>query len=165
MGEVSHQLGVDPGVATGIVMGLWNIVGASSCLLAGFLVDRFGANRLMIVGCILLIIPTLLFPLSGGSLKTIILLRIIQAAGLGPITSTLATLAADWFPVRQRGMVAGLQGVATSGGVLIGFLAAPGHLHPHPQLAQHHGLDGHRARHRPGLLGLRGPGPPAPCVC
>jgi len=125
MGEVAHHLHLHPGAATGIIMGIWNILGATSCLVAGFLVDRFGVNKLMIAGCIIFIIPTLLFPFAGDNLKLIILLRAIQACGVGPVTSILGPLAATWFPVDQRGAVAGIQGVATSGGVLIGFLVSP----------------------------------------
>ncbi|MBP1627520.1 MAG: rane protein, major facilitator superfamily [Holophagaceae bacterium] len=125
MGEVAHSLSIDPGMATGIVMGLWNILGATSCLVAGFLVDRFGVNKLMIAGCIIFIVPTLFFPMAGKNLGLIILLRAIQACGVGPVTSILGPLAATWFPENQRGAVAGIQGVATSAGVGLGFAIAP----------------------------------------
>ncbi|WP_005033640.1 MFS transporter [Holophaga foetida] len=125
MGEISKELSIDPGKATGIIMGLWNILGATSCLVAGFLVDKYGVNKLMIIGCVIFIVPTLLFPMAGNNLGLIILLRAIQACGVGPVTSILGSLAAAWFPASQRGTVAGLQGVATSGGVLIGFLVSP----------------------------------------
>ena len=125
IGEVAKSLGLSPGAATGIIMGLWNIIGATSCVAAGFLVDRYGINKLLIIGCLLPFVPSLLFPLAGHNLGAIIALRIVQASGVGPVTAIIGTLAAIWFPTHQRGMVAGIQGVATSLGVLIGFLVSP----------------------------------------
>jgi len=125
IGEVAKNLGLSPGAATGIIMGLWNIVGATSCVFAGFLVDRFGINKLLVAGCLLLVVPSLLFPLAGHNLGAIIALRCVQALGVGPVTAIIGTLAAIWFPPPQRGMVCGIQGVATSLGVLIGFMLSP----------------------------------------
>ncbi|WP_005037714.1 MFS transporter [Holophaga foetida] len=125
IGEVSKTLGMDPGTATGTFMGLWNIVGATSCLVAGFLVDRLGISKMVIAGCIILIVPSLLFPLVGYNMKALILLRIIQALAVGPLTAIVAPLAATWFPPQQRGMVAGLSGFSISLGVLVGIIISP----------------------------------------
>ncbi len=125
MGEVAKSLHIHPGTATGIFMGLWNIIGATSCLVAGFLVDRFGIPKMLVIGCLLLLVPSLLFPAVGYSLKGLILLRIIQALGVGPLTALVAPLAATWFPPQQRGMVAGLNGFSISLGVLLGVMLAP----------------------------------------
>ena len=110
MGELAKTLHVHPGTATGIFMGLWNIIGATSCLGAGFLVDRYGIPKMIVLGCLLLVVPSLLYPVVGYSLKGLIVLRIVQALGVGPLTALVAPLAATWFPPQQRGMVAGLSG-------------------------------------------------------
>jgi len=125
IGEVAKGLGLSPGAATGIIMGLWNIVGATSCLGAGFLVDRYGINKLLVGGCVLFTVPSLLFPMAGHNLGAIVALRCVQALGVGPVTAIIGALAAIWFPPQQRGMVCGIQGVATSLGVLIGFMLSP----------------------------------------
>ena len=125
IGEVAKSLNLSPGAATGIIMGLWNIIGATSCLGAGFLVDRYGINKLLMIGCVLLFVPSLCYPLVGNNLGAVIGLRIVTALGVGPVTSIIGSLAATWFPTQQRGMVAGIQGVATSFGVLIGFIVSP----------------------------------------
>jgi len=125
MGELAKTLHVDPGTATGIFMGLWNIIGATSCLGAGFLVDRYGIPKMLVLGCLLLLVPSLLFPVVGYNMKGLIILRIVQALGVGPLTALVAPLAATWFPPQQRGMVAGLSGFAISLGVLLGFILAP----------------------------------------
>lgn len=125
IGEISTALAIHPGHATTLMMGTWQIVGATSCLVAGFFVDRFGPAKLMVAGCIIHIVPSLLFPLAGTHVGFLLALRIVQALGMGPINAVLGVLAATWFPVRQRGAVAGLQGMSTSAGVLLGFLIAP----------------------------------------
>jgi len=125
IGEVSKTLGMDPGTATGTFMGLWNIVGATSCLVSGFLVDRLGIPRMVITGCLILIVPSLLFPVVGYNMQALIFLRIVQALAVGPLTAIVAPLAATWFAPEQRGMVAGLSGFSISLGVLIGIVISP----------------------------------------
>ncbi|MBP1628433.1 MAG: rane protein, major facilitator superfamily [Holophagaceae bacterium] len=125
VGAISHDLGITPGAATAMVMATWNIVAVVSSLLAGFLVDRYGANAMMITGCILLIVPTLLFPFAGTSVGMVLFLRICHAFGCGPVMGTVAKLAHTWFLPKERGFVAGIQALTVSVGVAIGFITAP----------------------------------------
>ena len=122
---ISKSLGIGVGPTTAIMMGTWNLVGPAGTIVAGFFVFRVGITKMFLLGCALLIVPSLLYPLVGNNLPAVIILRVLQPLGVGPIYATAPVLAAVWFPPAQRSMVAGLQGFATSLGVAIGFGAAP----------------------------------------
>ena len=52
-------------------------------------------------------------------------LRIIQACGMGPIMATASPVAARWFPEKEREIVMGIQGMTVSLGIAVGFVATP----------------------------------------
>jgi len=133
IGEVAKSLNLSPGAATGIIMGLWNIIGATSCLGAGFLVDRYGINKLLMIGCVLLFIPSLCYPLVGNHLGAVIGLRIVTALGVGPVTSIIGSLAATWFPTGRGHLLRCAHRLHR----------IPLHFRPYPQLAVRDGLDVH----------------------
>ncbi|MBP1625534.1 MAG: rane protein, major facilitator superfamily [Holophagaceae bacterium] len=122
---IAKDLHIGVGPTTALMMATWNLVGPAGTIVAGFFVYRVGITRMFLLGCALLIIPSLLYPVVGNNLPAVIVLRVLQPLGVGPIYATAPVLAAIWFPPAQRSMVAGLQGFATSLGVAIGFGAAP----------------------------------------
>nr|WP_320132418.1 MFS transporter [uncultured Holophaga sp.] len=126
---ISKSLGLGVGPTTAIMMGIWNLVGPLGTIIAGFYVHRMGITKMLILGSALLIVPSILYPFLGNNLPAVVVLRVIQPLGVGPIYSIAPIMAASWFPPRERAAVAGLQGFATSLGVFIGFIAAPAAFH------------------------------------
>ncbi len=125
MGLITKSLNIDPGPATAALMATFQLALALSCIAGGFLCDKYGLKPTFLVSSVLLSFPTLALPLVGDSLPGVVLMRIIQALGAGPIAATVAAVAALWFPLNQRAIVAGLQGAMFTLGVAVGFLTTP----------------------------------------
>jgi MFS family permease len=125
IGDIAKSLNMSLGATTGSVMGVVNLVIAIACIMAGFLVDRFGFVKMLIVGAVLMIVPTLALPFIGNSFPGLMVVRIIQSLGNGPVYASIAMVAALWFPPHQRGIVTGLQGSAVTLGFAIGFVTTP----------------------------------------
>jgi MFS family permease len=125
IGEVAKYLGRDLGVVTFTVMGLWTITVCLGGIIGGAIVDRVGIVKVYLVCSVLLIMSAVLIPVVGPSLPAIIVLRLIGGLGVGPILTTISRLAAEWFPIKERGLITGVQGMSTALGVFIGFGAAP----------------------------------------
>ena len=125
IGIIAKHLKLDLGVTTGAFMGGFNLALAVSCIIGGFLCDRFGLVKVYIWGSLLMILPTLALPYWGDTFGGVMLIRVLQAFGVGPILASVAAVAALWFPPLQRGIVTGIQGMAVTLGIAIGFVAGP----------------------------------------
>jgi MFS family permease len=126
MGPIAKTLGVSLGEATGATMGLFNLFVAISCFIGGWFIDRFGAVRVWIGSLLIIIVGLVLMPVVGTTFGGMSFLRVIQGCGTGPIMGSTAMIAAQWFPVRERGTVTGIQGMSMGLGIAIGFMVAPG---------------------------------------
>lgn len=125
VGEISKSMGLDLGTVTGAAMGAFTLFVALSAIAGGAIVDKFGIVRTYIGSLLLMIIGALLIPMVGESLVALVILRAIQGMGAGPVIATVSKIAAEWFPARERAMVTGVQGMALSLGIAIGFATAP----------------------------------------
>jgi len=125
IGEVAKYLGRELGLVTFTVMGLWTVTVCLGGMAGGAIVDKVGVARVYLVCALLLIVSTACIPLVGKNLGLIILLRLIGGAGTGPIITTISRLSAEWFPVQQRPVITGVQGMATALGVFVGFGFSP----------------------------------------
>ncbi|MHB8076398.1 MFS transporter [Desulfosporosinus fructosivorans] len=125
VGEVAKGLGVNLGTISAALMAVFTLALGVSAILSGTLVDKLGVTRSYVFGLVVMVIGTILIPFTGNSIGALIVIRVIQGVGQGPITGSISRLAADWFPVQERGLVTGFQGLATSLGVLLGFVIAP----------------------------------------
>lgn len=125
IGEVAKYLGRDLGVVTFTVMGLWTVTVCIGGIFGGAVVDRVGVVKVYLFSSVLLMLSALLTPVVGPNLPAIIVLRLVGGFGTGPILTTISRLAAEWFPVKERGLITGVQGMATALGVFVGFGAAP----------------------------------------
>lgn len=125
MGVIAKSLHIGLGAATGSMMATFQLALALSCIVGGFLCDKYGLTKTFLVTSILFTAPTLVLPFVGDSLPAVIIVRIIQACGAGPIVATVSAVAALWFPSGQRGIVTGLQGAMFTLGVAVGLIATP----------------------------------------
>ncbi len=122
---VAQDLGLDVGQATMAMLGVFSIASAFSCIIGGFLCDRFGFVKPYIASFLFLALPTLALPYVGHNLGAVMAVRIIQALGIGAIPASVSPIAAIWFPPQERGIVTGFQGMSYTLGLALGFVAAP----------------------------------------
>ncbi len=113
------------GQVTYVAMFYFNFFVAFSALFGGILLDRFGIVKVYIGGMILITAGSLLVPFIGTSYSGMFLLRLLQGCGTGPIMAAGAYIAATYFPRDERSIATGAVGVATSGGLLVGFIYFP----------------------------------------
>ncbi|MBI0445951.1 MFS transporter [Deinococcus sp. DB0503] len=87
--------------------------------LSGHLMDRFGPRRIAVAGLLLLALSLALSTLARSALSLDLTWGLLSGLGTGLVGSVLgAAVATRWF-VRQRGLVTGLFGAATSAGQLL----------------------------------------------
>jgi MFS family permease len=125
VGEIAQSLGLSLGQVTGALMGSFILFVAVSAVVGGISTDKFGVVKTYIGSMVLLIAGSLLVPVLGDSLPGLLISRFIQGCGAGPILASIARLAAEWFPKKERAFVTGLQGAGVSLGIAIGFGLAP----------------------------------------
>jgi len=125
MGIIAKELGLSIGETTGAIMGSFTLLVALSCIVGGIFIDKIGLIRVFLVSLVLIIIGRVLVPVVGNNIQSLIILRIIEGCGAGPIAASVSSIAAIWFPVKERPIVAGIAGMATGLGVAIGFISAP----------------------------------------
>ncbi|MCL6476946.1 MAG: MFS transporter [Peptococcaceae bacterium] len=125
IGEVAKYLNGELGLVTFTVMALWTVTVCIGGVIGGAVVDKVGIVKVYLVSGVLLILSAVLIPAVGPNLPAIVVLRLIGGLGTGPIITTIARMAAEWFPVKERGLITGVQGMSVALGVFIGFGAAP----------------------------------------
>ena len=125
VGPISEQLKLSLGQTTGLVMVTFTLFVALSGIAGGMVVDKIGLPKTYIISLIFMIVGAFLMPVVGNSVAAIVVLRVIQGIGAGPVIATIAKMAADWFPVSERGIVTGIQGAALSLGIALGFAVGP----------------------------------------
>jgi MFS family permease len=85
----------------------------------GWLADRWGPRRVILVGCLILAVGTMLSSRVMSLWQLYFTAGVLMAVGGGAIQmSTAATVAARWFEAR-RGLVLGILGGAMSAGQLV----------------------------------------------
>ena len=126
IGVIAKSTGLSLGEVAGITMGTFNLFMAISALVGGFLIDRFGVIRVWLVGIVLLFLGAVLVPYVGDSASGMTVLRAMVGCGTGPIMASAVSLAAQWFPMSERGIVTGVQGFSVSLGIALGFVVVPG---------------------------------------
>ena len=84
------------------------------------IVDKIGIAKVYFGSGIPLVLSTVLIPLAGKNLALIIVLRLIGGAGVGPIITSISRLAAEWFPMKERGLITGKVGGMAMGLGLFG---------------------------------------------
>lgn len=110
------------GQIANVAMLYFNLAVAVGALGGGWFIDRFGFLSIYVFGLTMIAIGWLLMPTVGQSVAGVILLRVIQGLGTGPIMASSASVAAKRFPVNERAIVTGTQGAAMAAGVGIGQL-------------------------------------------
>lgn len=88
--------------------------------LAGPLVDRYGARRILLVGVAIWSVVTAVTPVSGSFIGLFVA-RVVLGAGEGPGFPAATRTVSRWLPRKERGIaLAMVGGVAVAGSLLIG---------------------------------------------
>jgi len=125
VGVIAKHMGIHIGSVTAGYMGIFNFVSAFSCIAGGFLCDRFGYGRVLLWSSIVMLVSTIPWPFIGTNFEAGLVLRILQAIGVGPIFATAIPIAIQWFPPKQRAYVMGFRGASISLGIAVGVLLVP----------------------------------------
>jgi MFS family permease len=116
---------LSPGAITGMTMGVFNFFVAIAALVGGAILDRLGFIKVYIGGLILIIAGELLIPVIGATFWGMIFIRLLQGFGTGPVMAAAASLAATYFPLKERSIVTGVQGFSVSFGIATGLALVP----------------------------------------
>lgn len=125
LGIVARDIGATVGEISAAAMGTVIMAGAFSSICSGPILDAFGVARSITGGALITTIGVLLAPVLDNSIQQIVMVRLIMGIGFGPVTACTSTVAARWFPVEKRGMVAGMVGACISLGIILGFIFTP----------------------------------------
>jgi MFS family permease len=123
--QIAKHYNVNLGAATGALMVAFTLFVTIGAVVGGFCCDKFGWVPTLIVSVILLSLSTLLVPVFGKGFGTLILARILEGAGAGPIMASVGAVSVEWFSHKERGIVMGIQGMGVSMGIALGFVFVP----------------------------------------
>ncbi|MBP1626214.1 MAG: rane protein, major facilitator superfamily [Holophagaceae bacterium] len=123
--HIAQHYAVDLGAATGALMVAFTIFVTVGAIVGGICCDKFGWVPTLIVSVALLAVSTILVPLFGNGFGTLVLARILEGAGAGPIMASVGAVSVQWFPHHERAIVTGVQGMGVSLGIALGFAFVP----------------------------------------
>lgn len=104
----------------GLISSAFSIGYMVFAFLAGPLVDRYGARRILLVGVAIWSVVTAVTPVSGSFIGLFVM-RVVLGAGEGPGFPAAARTVSRWLPRKERGLaLAMVGGVAVAGSLLIG---------------------------------------------
>ncbi|WP_019240289.1 MULTISPECIES: MFS transporter [Bacillus] len=102
----------------GLVSTAFFIGYAITMLPAGFLADKFGAGKVIVIGTLVWSLFTLLSPLAG-SLGLFILVRALVGAGQGVTLPSASSMVSKWVPSQESGKAQGFTLIGVPLGVAI----------------------------------------------
>jgi EmrB/QacA subfamily drug resistance transporter len=129
--DIFRGIGIDPLAPGNTSYLLWMIMGflvVTAVLVVGFgrLGDMFGRVRMYNLGFLIFTVASLLLALTWQSGETaalwLIFWRIVQGVGGAFLMANSSAILTDAFPVHQRGLALGINGVAAIAGSFLGLV-------------------------------------------
>jgi MFS family permease len=117
--------GLNPGQLVLLTMSTFNFFVAIACIGGGFFLDKFGFYKVYIVGIILICAGELLVPVIGNTIWGMVVVRMLEGFGTGPVMSAGASIAANYFPYKERQLVNGFTGFSVMTGISVGLNLVP----------------------------------------
>ena len=125
VGEISKSLGLSLGETTAMTMMIVMIMSFISSVLSGFVVDRIGFVLTWIISLSILIVAGILMKYLSFTIGGLILVRILQGMGMGPINAVISSVCAKWFKYNERTYIAAIQGFSVWLGIALGLVYTP----------------------------------------
>jgi MFS family permease len=122
--QIARDLAVDIGAATNL-MTAFIFSGAVAMLFAGAICDRYGIMLVVVLGLFFAAAPAALMPWVGTTYGAVFWARIFEGLSSGFLLSAYGPIVAFWFPVREKGLAAGLMGSSVGVGSSIAVIAGP----------------------------------------
>lgn len=125
IGEMSDTMALSPGKTLAAVMVFREVLVMLSAFAGGLLIDRFGPYRVWAGGAASLLLGSLLVPVCGSNIYGMLGIRAFHGIGAGPIFATAPLVVAQWVPLKQRGVIIGVQGTFVSVGAAVSMIFVP----------------------------------------
>ena len=109
----------------GLLISIGTLAGIISGLVAGKFSDNYGRKRFLVAGTALYSVAFFLFAVLSKDFGTFLVLRFVEGFGFYAMPVMVTAMAADIFPVKERGRAMGLYSMSSGMGQLIGPLVAP----------------------------------------
>jgi len=109
----------------GLLISIGTLAGVISGLVAGKFSDNYGRKRFLVAGTALYSVVFFLFAVLSKDFGTFLILRFVEGFGFYAMPVMVTAMAADIFPVKERGRAMGLYSMSSGMGQLIGPLVAP----------------------------------------
>ena len=123
LGKIAASLDVNQGTATQL-MAIFLFSGSLALFIGGFLCDRFGILALLIMGNLFGSVCATLMPWLDG-FTAVFWARFFEGFAVGFCMATMSPIMSIWFPVKERGMVAGITGASFAIGGALGVMISP----------------------------------------
>jgi len=109
----------------GILISIGTFAGIISGLIAGALSNRYGRKNILILSGFIYSSTYFMLVFMGHDFTSLMISRFIAGIGFYMMPVMVTTMAADIFPMRERGRAMALYGVSSGIGALIGPLITP----------------------------------------
>lgn len=106
----------------GLIITLFSISAALSRPFSGKLSDHIGRKKVMVIGMLVSVVVTLIYPLTG--LISFLLMRFMHGFAAGFLPTGATALVTDILPAEKRGLGMGIWGTFTSVGIGFGQIFA-----------------------------------------
>ena len=110
---------------SGLLISVGTFAGIISSITAGILSNKYGRKNVLLLGTLLYTVVFFIFAYSGHGFGVLMLLRFIEGLGFYVMPVMVTTMAADIFPIKDRGKAMALYSFSGGVGSLIGPLASP----------------------------------------
>ncbi len=110
---------------SGLLISIGTFAGMLSSIVAGLLSNKYGRKKVLFVGTLLYTLVFFVFAYTGSGFGLLMVLRFVEGIGFYMMPVMVTTMAADIFPMRERGKAMSLYSISGGIGSLIGPLVAP----------------------------------------
>jgi MFS family permease len=121
--DVAKSLGITMAAANDLLFAPILLASLSLIFVSGF-ADRYGIMPSLLLALLFNIIPSMLMPLIGKTYMIVLILRAAVGVSAGFGFCVMSSVIGTWFPLKEKGLAAGIMGTSVSVGML-GVVVAP----------------------------------------
>ena len=121
--DVAKSLGISIATANDFLFFPILFASVALILVSGF-PDRYGIMPSLVLALVFNIIPSMLMPLIGKTYMIVLILRTLLGIGSAFGFCLMSSIIGTWFPLKEKGLAAGIMGTSVSLG-MVGVVIAP----------------------------------------